>query len=250
MGIRMYFNKEYLDKLMQNSVHKGVILTLPLALSAATYGSVLGMLAADKAMTVFELLILNIFMFAGSSQFLIVEMWQPQVSFWAVVVAVLAMNVRYFLASASIASLFQQSKLIHKMTIIHFLVDESWAITLSENKKGQLKPLFLLGSGLCLMIAWNMGTLLGYYLGGLIEDPEKFALDFAFTAVFVAILISICNVKRDVLPWIVTIITSIISYKLLPGSWYILIGSISGALSSIVFIKPNLNNLEVINVRK
>ncbi|WP_299007404.1 AzlC family ABC transporter permease [uncultured Shewanella sp.] len=118
MDVIKYFNKANIDSMLNYHFRRGCLLTLPLALSAATYGSVLGMLAADKNMTVLELLTLNIFMFAGSSQFLVVEMWQPQLAIGALLAAVLAMNVRYFLASVSISPLFKHSSLFHKITII------------------------------------------------------------------------------------------------------------------------------------
>ena len=48
-----------------------------MAASVAAYGSVLGMLAAQKGLAWTELLAMNLSIFAGSAQFVMVEMWAP-----------------------------------------------------------------------------------------------------------------------------------------------------------------------------
>jgi len=56
------------------------------------------------------------------------------------------------------------------------------------------------------------------------------ALDFAFTAVFTALAVSLWRGKRDILPWVGTAIFAILAEKVLPGKWYIVIGGVGGAL--------------------
>jgi predicted branched-subunit amino acid permease len=54
-------------------------------------------------------------------------------------------------------------------------------------------------------------------------------LDFAFTAVFLALLVGMRRGKRDVMPWMVAAFVSILVSRLLPGKWYIFIGAICGS---------------------
>lgn len=68
------------------------------------------------------------------------------------------------------------------------------------------------------------------YFGGLIPDPKILALDFAFTAVFTALAVSLWQGRQDVLPWLVAISASVLTEYFIPGKWYILVGGILGAI--------------------
>ena len=50
----------------------GFVANVPVAASVAAYGSILGVLAAQKGLHWLELLVMNISVFAGSAQFVIV----------------------------------------------------------------------------------------------------------------------------------------------------------------------------------
>ena len=59
-------------------MQKGAVANLPVAASVVAYGSVLGVLAAQKNLSWLELLVMNVSVFAGSAQFVMVDMWGPQ----------------------------------------------------------------------------------------------------------------------------------------------------------------------------
>ena len=62
---------------MIEEMRRGALANLPVGASVAAYGSVLGMLAAQKGLTLTQLLAMNLSVFAGSAQFVMVEMWAP-----------------------------------------------------------------------------------------------------------------------------------------------------------------------------
>ena len=55
----------------------GFTANLVVAASVGAYGSVLGLLAAQKGLTWLQLLVMNLSVFAGSAQFVMVDMWFP-----------------------------------------------------------------------------------------------------------------------------------------------------------------------------
>ena len=71
-----------------------------------------------------------------------------------------------------------------------------------------------------------------YRQANFISQPEKYALDFAFTAVFAALTLSLWRGKNDLIPWVIAAILAVICEKMLPGKWYIVLGGIGGALAS------------------
>jgi 4-azaleucine resistance transporter AzlC len=215
---------------MRDDLRRGAVANLPVAASVAAYGSVLGMLAAQKGLAWTQLLAMNLSIFAGSAQFVMVEMWAPPLPVVEMTLAVLIINLRYLLIGASLEPLFRGTSLARKAGIMHLVADENWAVTMAAYRQGSGSTAFLLGGGLCLIGVWSLGTLLGHQLGALVARPERFALDFAFIAVFTALTVSMWRGKRDLLPWATAAVLAILAERWLPGKWYIIIGGLGGAL--------------------
>lgn len=219
---------------MLDDIQKGAVANLPVAASVAAYGSVLGMLAAQKGLTFLQLLAMNLSVFAGSAQFVMVEMWVPPLPVAEMTLAVLVINLRYLLIGASLEPLFRGSSLARKAGIMHLVADENWAVTMAASRRGAASGAFLLGGGICLCSVWCMGTLLGHQLGALVAQPERFALDFAFVAVFTALTVSMWRGKTDIFPWLTAAALSVLTERWLPGKWYILVGGLGGALVPVL----------------
>ncbi|SHO53770.1 AzlC family ABC transporter permease [Desulfopila aestuarii] len=215
----------------------GFIANIVVAASVAAYGSVLGIVAARKGLSWAELLMMNLSVFAGSAQFVMVDMWLPPLPVAEITMAVLVINLRYLLIGASLNPLFEGCSLRHKIFFMHLVADENWAMTMAHFQRSHITTWFLLGGGLCVQAAWSLGTITGHRLGTVIKNPEQFGLDFAFVAVFTALVFSFWRGKRDSVPWLITAVIALIAEKLLPGKWYILLGGLSGALASAVLIK-------------
>lgn len=212
------------------SMSRGAMKNIPLAISAITYGGVLGVLSAQKGVTWAEMSAMNILMFAGSAQFVMVDMWQAPISVVAIAMAVFIINLRYLLIGASLQPVFSGHSLLQKICLMHLVADENWAVTIAEHRKKGTDPFFLFGGGVLLLCAWSTGTLGGNLLGSFISHPEKYALDFAFTAVFSALTLSLWRGKGDIIPWVVAIFLALITEMFLPGKWYIVAGGVGGAL--------------------
>ena len=221
---------------MYKKIQTGFIANLPVAASVGAYGSVLGVLAVQKNLSWAELMLMNLSIFAGSAQFVMVDMWLPPLPIVEITIAVLVINLRYLLIGASLYPVFQGKSLMHKFVVMHLVADENWAVTMAAHRQGKASTYFLLGGGICVMSAWCFGTILGHQLGAVIQNPETYALDFAFIAVFTALAFSLWQGKKDIFPWIIAALFAVIAEKLLPGKWYIIIGGVSGAIVS-AFLK-------------
>lgn len=215
------------------SMVSGALANVPLAVSAAIYGGVLGVLSAQRGVSWAEMLAMNVFMFAGSAQFVMVDMWQPPLSVAAVAAAVFAINLRYLLIGASLQPLFKEEPLWRKALFMHVVVDENWAVTMARHRSSGTDPWFLLGGGLLLLAAWCAATLGGNLLGNVVQEPERYGLDFAFIAVFTALALSLWRGSRtDLLPWGVAAVLAVLAAQLLPGKWHIVIGGTGGGLAA------------------
>lgn len=216
---------------MKSNFIKGFSATIPVAISVAAYGLVLGVLAYSKGVTFFELLLMDVVTFAGSAQFLMVELWKDPLPVTEMLFAVFAINLRYLLIGASLTPLFKGSSLFEKAALMHLVADENWAVTLSRLKKEKISPYFLFGGGICLVIFWLISTLAGHTFGFMISDPYSVALDFVIIIIFTALVASFYDGKDNLLPWIVAAIFAYLSFLFIPGKWYIVIGGLTGALA-------------------
>jgi predicted branched-subunit amino acid permease len=183
---------------------------------------------------------MSLAVFAGSAQFVSVDLWRETIPSAAIIIATAVINMRYVLIGASLRPVFRGRPLWVKVTGMHMVADENWAVTMTQ--KDLANPGFLLGGGLFLGIVWGAGNTAGYLLGGGIPDPEVYALDFAFTAVFAALTIGMWKGKVDLLPWIAAAIGSVIGHFILPGTWSILAGAGAGVIVAALTWREDMDD--------
>ena len=204
--------------------------TVPIAVAVFAYGLIFGVLARQAHLSALEALLMSGLVFAGSSQFVALGLWGAPLQIEPIILTTLIVNLRLLLMSAALRPWLGRLPPIAAYGSVFFMADENWALTMAQFARGGRDGAFLLGSGLTLFVAWLGATLIGSLLGGAIGDPTRFGLDFAFTAVFIALLAGLWRGKGDLLPWVVAAAVAIAGARLLPGKWYILLGAVAGSL--------------------
>ena len=72
----------------------------------------------------------------------------------------------------------------------------------------------------------------GYHVVGTDQNNvQGERLDFAFIAVFLALLVSLWRGIGDLLPWLVAGGVAVAASLLVPGKWYIILGGLAGSLA-------------------
>ncbi len=204
--------------------------SLPLAFGVFAYGLVFGVLAQQAGLSLLEALLMSGLVFAGASQFVAVGLWATPVPVLTIVVATLIINLRHLLMSAALSPWFLRLPPLAAYGSIFFLNDESWALTMNELNANKANGAFLLGSGLVMFVAWLAATVVGRFLGTAVGDPSRWGGDFAFTAVFVALLVGQWKGKAYWIPWAVAGLVAVLAERWLGGTWYILLGGLAGSV--------------------
>ena len=207
---------------------------LPIALSVCAYGLVFGVLAQQAQLSLLEVLLMSGFVFAGSAQLIVLSLWSMPLPIATILLTTLIVNLRNLLLGAAISPWFLRISPLKAYLTLFFMTDENWALTMGEFAKGRRNAAFLLGSGLVLYVAWVGSTVVGRTLGDVAHDPARFGLDFAFTAVFLALLVGLWKGKSDLLAWVVAAAVAVAAAHFLPGKWYILLGGVSGSIAGVV----------------
>ena len=224
---------------------------LPVALGVAVYGVLFGLLARQRGLSLVETQSMSLFVFAGASQLIALDLWSVDLSgdlpVVSLIITTLIVNLRHVLMGAALSPWLTRLTSVQAFGSLFFMTDESWALTLGrmiEDKRCEREPdgAFLLGAGLCVYVFWNLSTALGHILVrglfGDVIDPAKYGLDFAFTAVFTALLVGLKPRRQDILPLIAATATALACARLLPGKWYILAGAIAGGLAAALGPAP------------
>jgi 4-azaleucine resistance transporter AzlC len=216
----------------RSGVLLGVRRTIPIAISDFAVGVVFGVLARQAKLSIIQSLLMSATVFAGASQFVALSLWMVvPLPVIAIILTTLVVNLRHLLMGASLRPWFSQLPPSKVYTSIFFMVDESWALAIGDFAAGGRDAAFLLGSGLLLFVAWVGGTVIGRTIGSSIQDPAQWGLDFAFAAVFTALLVGMWKGKSNALPWIVAAVVAVAAAHWLPGKWYILLGGIAGSVA-------------------
>ena len=208
----------------------GARLTLPLAVSVAAYGTVFGVLARRADLSLMESVLMSGLVYAGAAQFVAVELWASGATALALVLTTLLVNLRHLLMGASLREWFGRLPGRRAYGALFFLNDESWALTQAEYDRGLRDAAFLAGSGLALWGAWVGATGVGHLAGSAVGNPTAWGLDFAFAAVFAALLTGMFKGRTDLLPWLTGAVVAVVADRLLPGNWYVLLGGLAGCL--------------------
>lgn len=213
----------------------GMKMFVPVAISIAAYGLVWGVLAGQAGVTPLEVVLMSGLVFAGASQFVALESWTPgELPVLAIVITTAIVNLRMLLMTATLRPLTTHLPRWKALLSVYLVADENWAMTMGEVAKGRGTVGFLVGSGVCSLLAWVSSTLVGRLLGAVVDDPTRYGLDFAFTATFIALLLGMWKGKGDLVPWIVAALVAIATARLVPGNWYIVVGGLAGSLAGAV----------------
>lgn len=217
--------------------YAGARACIPVCISVAAYGVVWGVLARGAGLSLFEVVLMSGLVFAGSAQFVALDLWTATpaaLPIGSLILAALIVNLRYMLLTATLRPLFRPDQQWKGALMMGIVSDETWAMTVGEMARGRGTIAFLLGGGIFAYVVWMAMTVTGHVLGAAIDEPSKYGLDFAFTATFLALLLGMWRGKGDLVPWIVAAIAAIASAKLVGGSWYILIGGVVGSLAGAI----------------
>ena len=169
---------------------KGIIDVSPLMIPVIPFGLIFGVLAIDVGFTPLETMGMSVIVFGGASQIILLQLFSGGASSIVIISSVGAVNSRHLLYGAVVSEHLSDLKIIWKIIISYFLVDQAFARSNEylRNSKDNNKYFHLVGGGVTCWIIWQTTTFLGIVLGSLI--PEKLGLSFAVPLTFLALLVN------------------------------------------------------------
>ena len=221
---------------------KGVIDVSPLMIPVVPFGLIFGVLAIDVGFTPMETMGMSLIIFGGASQIVLLQLFSGGASSLVIISSVGAVNSRHLLYGAVVSEHLSDLKLIWKIIISYFLIDQAFARSNEYFKKNkdENKYFHLVGGGATCWIIWQSTTFFGIILGAAI--PEKLGLSFAIPLTFLALLINDFRKFVNVFVIIVSGLVATLGYNIIPFKAYVIVAALIGLLSAIILTKMTKTN--------
>lgn len=202
----------------------------PILLAAAPFGLLLGSLAGANGLSAVEMAAMSALIFAGGSQFVVVDLLAEGVGVLALSVAVAAVNLRHTLMGLTLAPYLTQFRRPTVAVMLFGMTDEVWALSLARARGGRPITLaYWFGMVTTLWVYWSSVTALGAVIGQGLPAPEALGADVAFAIIFLILLAGLYRGRGDLAPWFAAGAAAILAEWALPGVWYFLIAGAVGA---------------------
>jgi 4-azaleucine resistance transporter AzlC len=202
----------------------GLVSSLPLAPSVFVYGTVFGGLAVQSGLHPLEVWGMSLLVFAGAAQFVAVPMLAAGASPLAIIATTYVVNMRHSLMAATLAPAFRAFPRPWLALVAHGINDESFAVAVARRHPPD--PWCFVGSVLAVAGAFLAGVPVGTQVGGLVADPARWGLDFAFPAVFLALVAAQLRRRADGLVALASAALAVAIALVLPGTWHIIIAGV------------------------
>lgn len=212
----------------------GARLAVPAMPVMALFSAAFGVFAAQKGLSFIEATLMSTLMFAGASQFVAAEVWAHPMTVAVIATLVLVtatVNLRFFLIGASLRPWLGGLPAWRIYPALALLTEPGWLLALRYRAEGGSDAAIVLGSGFVLWLVWIAGTVAGYLLGTLVADPQRYGLDLIMPVFFVVILVPLWRGARAAVPWVVAGVAALLASRYLPGSWYLIVGAVAGAIA-------------------
>lgn len=173
--------------------------TAGIAVSVVGFGVVFGLAARQAGYSPIEAVAMSVFLFAGASQFAAVGYVAAGLPWAPIVVLTLFLNARHLLYSASLAPRLRDVPRLQRAAMAHVLTDEAFALSAAHfHRLGRTDlPGYWIAAVVGVFLPWNLATLAGVLLGGVIPDPTALGLDVVFPAAMAGLAAGLMTGRRE-----------------------------------------------------
>ena len=221
----------------QAHFRRGATDIFPVLFSAVPFGLVFGALAAEKGVAFDQVILMSALMYAGASQMVAVELWGFPPPFWTILIAVLAVNFRHVLYSASLGRKMKNWPITRRFFGFGFMVDPVFALADAQSPT-HVSGAYYAGMTVALYPAWIVASAVGAVFGNLIQNPERWGLDFIIAAYFTVLVLGFRSRPNAFLVIVATSAVAVLVYLTIGPPWHVVNGGVAGILAAAALANP------------
>ena len=211
----------HMRKPWQRALKAAFPLSLPVMAGYIVLGFGFGLLLRARGFGLFWALLMSCLIYAGSMQYIAIDLMSTGASLIASALMTLLINARHLFYGLSMLTRYQDTGR-KKPYLIFALTDETYSIAAHHQPpEGVDKGWFYLALSTLNQLYWVLGSVLGSLFGGLEVLPTK-GIEFSMTALFTVILVDQWMTARDRRPAIIGVVSSVLSLVLFGRDNFIL----------------------------
>ena len=206
---------------MQTLLKKCFVTTLPVMAGYLFLGTGFGMLLQSKGYGFLWAVAMSGFIYAGSMQYLAIDLLCGGASLITAAITTLMVNARHLFYGISMIDAYQDTG-IYKPYLIFALTDETYSLNCGGAPEDVKNPkLYYFLVSLFNQCYWVTGSALGVLVGTLLPVSTE-GIDFALTALFVTVFVEQWKSTQDHIPALIGVICSLVCVIAFgPGSFLI-----------------------------
>ena len=213
---------------------RGIFDVSPLMIHVVPFGLIFGVFSIDIGFSPIETMGMSLIVFGGASQIVLLQLFSGGASSLVIISSVGAVNSRHLLYGAVVSEHLSGLKLVWKIIISYFLVDQAFARSNEyfKNNEDKNKYFHLVGGGITCWVIWQTTTFLGIVLGALI--PEKLGLSFAVPLTFLALLVNDFRKFINVIVIIISGLVATFGFNYIPYKAYVIVAGVTALITAAV----------------
>lgn len=218
--------------------------TIPVMAGYLSLGIAFGLLLQAIGYGPIWSLWMSLFIYAGSAQFLAIELLSAGATFTQVALLTFLLNFRHLFYGLSMIEKYRGTG-IRKPYLIFGLTDETYALlTGYKAPKGISDPNYYLAVTLLNQIYWVVGCVLGALVGSILPFDTT-GMDFAMTALFAVLVVEQWKTYKNHIPAIVGFVITTVALLIFGADRFLIPALI--VMSVVLMCLQNILNRENIN---
>ncbi len=203
---------------------------LPLSIFVIAFGIAFGLAAVQAEMSKLEAMLMSALVFAGASQFAVLELMRGEIPLFAIIITTFAINARHLLMGASLYPWLKEVPTAKRYALLTLISDANWAIAAQDYQQGERNLGILVGGGLALWLTWVIGTWLGLVLTQGIPDPKVLGLDMVLGCFLLTMAVGGKKDLRVLVIWATAALVALLALEYLPPNSHVVAGALAGGL--------------------
>ncbi|MGH2353631.1 MAG: AzlC family ABC transporter permease [Chloroflexota bacterium] len=206
---------------------RGFLALLPLWTGAVPVGIAYGVAARGAGLSLGETQLMSLVVFSAAAQVSAVSLIEAGAPVVMLIGTSMALNAQLLLLGLAIGRQVRLSW-TERLATAWFLTDGAYGVTAAG---GRLRLPVLLGAGVSMFVAWNVGTALGAVAGHAVPDPRRLGIDLVVPLAFLAVLVPLVRTRTAAFVALVAGVTAFLLLRLAPGGVAVLGAGLAGSVA-------------------
>ena len=215
--------------------------TFPVLMGYLFLGIAFGVLLGSKGYHVGWALLMSLFIYAGSMQFVAIDLLAGAFNPVSAMLVTLMVNARHIFYGLSMLDKFKICGRL-KPYMVFSLTDETYSLLCAADPLGVDRKWFMFCIAILNQLYWVTGSVIGNVAGSLIKFDST-GIDFAMTALFIVIFIEQWENTRNHVPALLGLGITLLCLIVFGRDWFI-IASMVGIFVSLVGLHGRMKKKE------